>query len=700
MRISETAKRRLLQLGGATAIAGIALTIRRWIFNTVAVDPIHWQIRPAAPPVGISWFLLAAAVAVIAVAVCGKADKLGRKLLPALLFVPLLLLPPEMPVLLATLAVCSWCAYRALNGRCRCVLTLPRDWHTWAVAALALAAGAWSFVIQKRAFDTMFLAYQDWGEYTECYLKLAFGAESLKAFLARAGHFNLLPNLLMSAALYLVTVPETVFAASALLLASLPLLTWKLAREYRLPDGCALGFAAIAAFDPIFINQSLSLFYGFHPVLFQGPLILLFLLMERRKCRWGMIAAVIASLCVQETAAVLWFGYGIYLLTRKKYSAGLLLAAGCPLFFLLISHAVMPWVFEAVGNPQTFHYAQLGGSPMEIMLSPLLRPRAFFGTLCQMQNLYFLTALLLPLGGALSRRPLIIGAPMLLGVLLQESPLIKNPAMQYGFELSVLLVGCAVTDFRGAKRDIRRGAALRSAVFMTLLCAFFYARIPYGKYPAAVLFRMPKANATIGYLRKFSTGDTRVLTTKRLRLYHMFDRATAPLDGEWRVNDTIVLDLDDAMEDVGEARRRLLETPQAMPITSTNFYGSTFTVWKIAPPGVPRAPLPFMMRTTPQEFAALGGRPLDSSDANFSLRLRQTAGRGTRLMIRLDRKIAYDVDVELRFESGGQPIHRRHPFGEGIRPAWAADPGETYVLDIKEAEPDRLSVVLAPRLKK
>lgn len=695
MSISETTKKRLYQLGGAAEIAGLALTVRRWLFNTAAVDPINWRIHAVGPPVGILWFMIAAALAVIAVGACGKPDRFGYKLLPALLLSPLLLLPPQIPALLLTLAVCSWCAYRASDCRCRHAAVMSRRHCQWIVAILALAVGAWSFLVQKRAFDTMFLAYQDWGEYTECYLKLAFGAEPLKAFLARAGHFNPLPNLMMSALLYLFTAPETVFAASAVLIASLPVLAWKLAEESRLPKGCALGFAVIAAFNPIFINQSLSLFYGFHPVLFQGPLILLFLLMERRKCRWGMIAAIAASLCVQETAAVLWFGYGIYLMTRKKYLAGIMLAALCLSFFMLTSYAIMPWVFGSSDNPQTFHYAQLGSTPVEIILSPLLRPKAFFGTLLQKQNLFFIAALALPFCGLVAKRAPIIGAPLLLGVLLQGSPLIKNPAMQYGFELSVLLLGCAVTDLGEARSHIRY-RTLPGAVFMTLLCALLYAKVPCGKYSTAALFRMPKAAETIAYLRRFSTGDTRVLSTRRLRLYHMFDRATAPLDGEWRVNDTIVLGLDDEMEEVNGVRRRLLKNPQAMPLTSTNFCGSTFTVWKIAPPGVPRPPLPFMMRTTPQSFAALGGM-LASADDHFSLRIRQTGDRQLQLSVRLERRVDYDVNVELIFLRNGKSVHHRLPFGDGILPAWAAAPGETYVVDIKDADPDRLSVELTPR---
>ena len=688
---------------GALAFVAIALTFRRWWCNTAAIDAVYYAVHPVRNPVGAEWFVVAAAAATILVLVRKRLARSGEVLFPALLFYPLLILPPGFPALAGVLAVTGWCLYRALQWKCALPPLSPRA-GVIATAALSFVVAGWSFFIQNRAFSSLFLAYSDWGEYAECYLKLASGQTPWSSFLAQAGHFNPLPNILMSGLLRCFPSPAVIFLTGAMCLGALPGLSYRLARLHRLPPGAAVGCAAMAAFNPVLINQSLSLFYGFHPVLFLGPLILAWFIFCAGKNRAGMVVVFATALLVQETAAVFFAGYALKLLLEKKYLSGAALGLLCLVVFAVVSYWIMPAVLGGSNNPQMFHFAQLGDSPLEVVLSPLLRPRAFFDTLLQRQNLYFTAALLLPVGALALRAPLQLatGIPLLAGVLLQQSVEVKNPAMQYGFELSLITIAAAVAGAGELLRSRKRTAlpqfrgGVRCTVIMTLLCSAFWGRLPSGKYPASEILKRPDATGTIRFLRRCSEPGGRVLSTRRLRLYHMFDRRTAPLDSSWESGDTIILDLHDGMEPVDLLRRRLAVDPRAIPVSSKNFYGRQFAIWRIAPPGTPRPPLPFIRNIPEENFQQLG-LPLPQDNPDFAARLTRSPRNTPVLLLRLLRKVAYDVEINLSLRLPQRTVTRRLCFGDGVYPAWSASPGETYLLELPDADMESIIISLTPR---
>ena len=349
---------------------------------------------------------------------------------------------------------------------------------------------------------------------------------------------------------------------------------------------------------------------------------------------------------------------------------------------MLISQTVMPFASDAVSNPQLFHYSQLGNSLPEVILSPVLRPRAVLATLGQYQNLYFISVLLLPCGVLALRSPrrLLIGLPLLAGVLLQGSPDLKNPVMQYGFEISLIILAAAIAAAGGlllrrnesGKRAFRAG--IRTLPAMAILCALCWGTLPGGLYNVRPICNRPKAAKLIDALRRFTEGKGRVLATKRLRLYFMFDRNTAAPDGAMIPGDTVILDLDDTLDPAEPFRRRLIADPRAMPVFSTNFHGRQFAVWKIAPQGTPRPRLPFLFRQTPAEFA-VRGKLLFQDNPAFEARI-APAQNGSVLLIRVNRKVAYDVTIDLEILQDGRLSRRRSRFGSGVYPAWQARPGD------------------------
>ena len=101
---------------------------------------------------------------------------------------------------------------------------------------------------------------------------------------------------------------------------------------------------------------------------------------------------------------------------------------------------------------------------------------------------------------------LLIALPLFLGVVMQASPDGKNPAMQYGFEITVVLLCAAVAaagdllEKRTIKdnRDLRAG--VRTVTVMTLLCALCWSRLPVGLYSTKTIFRFADATETIAAL--------------------------------------------------------------------------------------------------------------------------------------------------------------------------------------------------------
>ena len=698
-RMPEKLQRIHHLISGAAALVVLTLTARRWVFDALAVDAVYYDIRLTDTPAPVWPFLTAAAALMIAAAALKRLERIGTELTPCWLLAPLLFLPQDFFNLAATLAVIAWSL-----SRCpwkKSTRGIPREAVYCLTALLAAAAAFWSFYLQTGAFRRIFLAYQDWGEYTECYLRIADGGVPLRALPVQAGHFNPLPTLLMSALVKLWRSPEAVFFVSAVLLGMLPVLIYRLARKYRLPRVSALVFGFVTAASPVLINQSLSFFYGFHPVLFQGPLIILFFIFERRKCRLGMAATIILSLLVQETAAVLWFGYALYLLACRRFRGGTGLALACVVYFVIVSKVVMPFANGGTDNPQLFHYAQLGDSLWAVMLSPFLRPRAFWETVFQKQNLFFAAALLLPCGVLALRSPrrLLIALPLFAGVIMQNSNDVKNPSMQYGFEITVVLLCTAVAAAGNllGKRTAETKRALRAGVpavaAMTMLCALLWSRLPIGKYSAAPILDLPDATKIIGTLRGYSSPqEGRVLTTKCLRLYHMFDRRTAPLDSEWRPGDTIMIDLADAMEPLAHIRRRLLEDERAVPCFPPDHGPSRFVVWKIAEK--PRQPWSFLCRTDEAGFRSVG-LALQQDDPAFEARVVPANG-GAAVFVRLKTKVDYDVAISIKVIRGEKEAIHTVGFGN-IYPMWYATPGDTFWVPIPGGMPTALQLAITRR---
>lgn len=711
---AATLLRLLSFLPAALFFAGACFEIR-------ALDMIYYRVIPFAESSAI--------VMPCAVLVAAAAALLLRKpvwngiLLPGVLFWPLVFFPLEYLTLPAGFALGAWIVFRTAAARTepwrQCDLSSAERYVPLLIVLFYLLAASWGFHMQRHASRALFLFYQDWGEYATNYLRLAFqDGHSLRDFLAVAGHWNPLPTLVMTGLIRIAPAPETIFAVNALLIYSVIPLSYLLARKLGFTRPTAALFALLGALNPTISNQPLSLFYGFHPINFMIPAIFGFFLCRACRKRTGMYLVLGISFLIQETVAVFWAGYALYLLTRRKYAAGIALFLGSVAFFFLISMAVMPRSLDAEHYSQMFHYAQLGNTPIEVALSPFLRPGAFFGTVLQWQNFAFVFTLLLPELFLLVSFPRLAVAtvPLFAGVCLQNSPDVKNIVMQYGLEITVLLLVMAILNanklrcgrnsrvlkFLAAPFPAVSGkhllpAALVAVCFSTVCCYYFFGKGPWiGKYSYAAVERLPECDAALDFLKSKIPPESRVFASQRLRGHFIFEFETAAPDADaLRTGDTIVLDLHDVSSagELEKLRRRLAADPRVRPVTMANSYGNQLVLFRVAPPDAPLTSLPFLLSGVENT-----GMPYPCDDPHFAIRIGESAAGKLRIGVEVLSVPTYDVDLQLLLRGADGAIEQfRIPFAYGLKPAYATQPGDIFLWEPTDQVPREINLNLSVR---
>jgi hypothetical protein len=171
-----------------------------------------------------------------------------------------------------------------------------------------------------------------------------------------------------------------------------------------------------------------------------------------------------------------------------------------PFWGWLIVAAIFGMIFVAIfvlvpfSKYQVTRFAELGHSPSEILLSPIIRPAAFWGTVLRPRCGYFLLCLMIPLGlGTLLRGwSMLLAAALPLGILLAwNHPPATSIAFQYPTALIPVLflaamVGAVLGRAPLASRDTDengRRARLLWRAGMTALAAGATVSMMIGSLP-------------------------------------------------------------------------------------------------------------------------------------------------------------------------------------------------------------------------
>ena len=265
------------------------------------------------------------------------------------------------------------------------------------LGALIVLCAAWGAFQQYRSHCLLGMQWLDWGHYYE----------SLRnTWRGRFFHLNLnhgcflgsrfCPSLLILSPVLLAGVPGFFFAG-ALAVASGAFPVYLTARRFGATAAEALLFGVWYLLLPGIINLELPLLDGFHEVFLLFPAVLWAFwayVTKRYKLAWIL---VLFSFGVRETVPFMFLGFGATLFLTGRRRHGAILAAASIAALVLILGVLMPLARPAgtVYGHVTF-YPHLGNTIREIALSPLARPRAFWGTVLSAHSWRYYAALLLP----------------------------------------------------------------------------------------------------------------------------------------------------------------------------------------------------------------------------------------------------------------------------------------------------------------
>lgn len=413
------------------------------------------------------------------------------------------------------------------------------------VIPAALIGCLWGIYMQTESFDRLWFTFTDWTEYYQGYLMTV--PECLKGrfwrILYNSGHFNPLPNILISPVIALLPFPQTLFALNSIFIYAAVPLAYAAARQCgirRFPAGL---LAMALMFHFTMPNLNLSLFYGFHPIVMFPMLLLLFFLFYRKGNRTGMNIMFILTLLLQETTAVFWFGWGLFLFLKKQYLKAVSLMCFSCIWFAFIVKLVMPAAKrglhfiprDADRYIQTFHYGGMGNSISEILFSPFTDPGIFFSRLFSPLNFYFILTLLLaffPLALA-SWKLLFCAFPLLIGLFLMGGCDALNISMWYQTEIYTILVLAMISGYTILRRTripfpgIRTmkppriaNGAVYACVLGMLLCGLFFGRLPFGKYSFSRIQERPDVMKQIQEIKnKLGSKKDLLLVTPQIRIH-------------------------------------------------------------------------------------------------------------------------------------------------------------------------------------
>ncbi len=602
------------------------------------------------------------------------------------------------PWILFVVIILSFVASRSCNVISIKLPEVPRRYLFFIIGAGFLLWSAWGYYVQVRAYDSLYFIYGDWNQYAAHYTHLLNGNGRLIQWFAGAGHWNFGVNLLMCAALKLWYAPDTIFLINALIIASaIPLGAW-LCSKCKLNSWIVLSILPIVILNPVFSNQFLAHFYGFHPIVFVIPLFLGFFIAREYKCRWAMAILFMLSLLVQETVCIFWAGYAVYLLCRRQWKSGIALFAAMAGLFFLFSKTVIPAAHSVTEYNQMFHYAQLGNNMEEVLLSPLLRPGAFFGTLFERSSMCFILVLLTPFfRGLLSNPwPLITIMPLTLGVCLQNSIEFKSVLLWYGTEITTFAMIITILNWKRMLEFENSDAQIPNAqhptsvsvkksvigvLTATVLCGILLAFIPGNKGPASRILSRPDGSQMLDFVTSAIGSFKRIIATSRIRGHFQFSSVDCNINTNYAPGDVIVLDLHDPLidhqEDIETLRKKIAADRKVVPVTYCIWENHTIVVFKVLPQEVILPQIPWLRRQSETEFDKFG-TPIDIPVKYCQLRALYYNGQMIyRAMLK--ENCTQDIEFALnhKFADGSSKAVAVR-FGNGLFPAYTAKPGTVF----------------------
>ncbi len=291
-------------------------------------------------------------------------------------------------------------------------LDAVRRWDLLAIiAACCVASIGWTWQ-SHLYYHNFLLGFNDFGHFAQRVANTANGRGLLVESPVLPpfwDHFN--PGLLLLVPLWQIFPSVYLFfVLQSVALASGGLFVRAIARQQGLGRLAGLLFGLAWLAQPALGQMNLAYTYGWHPISLAIPLLLAAIWALTAHRQYLALALAVLAMSMEEGVIVvvcLFCGVSAVsnmwpLRTRSSdATAGstaygvpaavwLMVAVTCGLSFVFV------YRFSGIAEFQTARFATLGSSTTEVLLSPLLRPAAFWGSLFHWHKLYYLLSLCIP----------------------------------------------------------------------------------------------------------------------------------------------------------------------------------------------------------------------------------------------------------------------------------------------------------------
>ncbi len=284
-----------------------------------------------------------------------------------------------------------------LAGRVEIPLLRP----TTGLAGASLLAAAWWHWQTASSYADYMLGFNDFGHFAQRVANTAAG----RGFLLESpvlppfwDHFN--PGLLLLVPLWkLFPSVQLLFALQACALAGSALIVSAIARRFKLDSITAALFGLAWLVQPALGQMNLAYTYGWHPITLAIPALLIALWALLGERRLLALSCALLAMSMEEgvivvvtlfCAACACYSYNRPRMFGLSSWQWLLAATAHALGFVLV------YRFSGLAEFQTGRFVALGDNLWQVVLSPLLRPQAFWGSLFRWEKLAFLLSLCLP----------------------------------------------------------------------------------------------------------------------------------------------------------------------------------------------------------------------------------------------------------------------------------------------------------------
>ncbi len=343
----------------------------------------------------------------------------------------------------------------------------------WLSALLLVFFYYWQ---QLHYWNDLALGYADCGEYGRLLNNTVFRPHEM--FMAINpekpmfwGHFE--PGALLFTPLWALWPDLPVlFALQSVVIVGVSLPLYWIGRQVFQERVAALLLVVAWLVYPSATQLAYSASYGFHFGNVSLPLYFLALACWLKGRSWWALAAAVGALLMKEEAAIVIGMFGLYVaIFERRPRLGLAITAVAFGYFLLMTTLVIPSV-KLGYYPQLRFFTDLGNSKWEIMLSPLTKPRIFWGKLLEARSFYFAAALLAPLLFYPLRKPSILFVGALTFVFDCLYPALKSISFHYQAALLPIMFWALASALQSRLARLRRTALLGVVGSGTLLSVF------------------------------------------------------------------------------------------------------------------------------------------------------------------------------------------------------------------------------------